>query len=270
MLIVMLIGSNNYGINLGFSLTFLLAGIGLAAMLQTWRNLVDLRILPRPPDPVFAGESVKFSVTLENRRPSDRAALLVSNGNQTRYCDLAGHQSQELSFSLAARKRGRMEPGRFTLFTRYPMELFRAWAYFHTAQKCLVFPRPANPGRPIEELFCREFLDRLTDTDQGDFCGHRKYQSGDTMSKVDWKALARGREQLVKHFSQPEAQEVWLKWEEVLSSDKEEILSILCRGVLEFSRMDLSFGLDLPGVRIEPASGTRHKTRCLTALAEFP
>ena len=57
MVIAMLIGSNNYGVNLGFMLTFLLAGIGLSAMIQTWRNLVHLEIVEANVDPVFCGES---------------------------------------------------------------------------------------------------------------------------------------------------------------------------------------------------------------------
>lgn len=270
MLVTMLIGSNNYGINLGFSLTFLLAGIGLASMLQTWRNLVDLNVLPRTPDPVFAGESVKFCVTLDNRRPTDRAGLRVGTGDNVKCCDLPAHRALELSFLLPAAQRGLMEPGRFTLATCYPTELFQAWAYFHTSQKCLVFPRPASPDRPLAHLFRKEFLEQLADTDQGDFAGHRKFRPGDAMSRVDWKALARGKEQLVKHFNQPEAQGTWLKWEDVLSRDTEEILSILCRAIVEFSRLELHFGLSIPGLQIEPSSGAEHRTRCLTALAEYP
>ena len=44
MLLAMLVGSLNYGSNLGFLYTFLLAGIGLSTILETWRNLLGLQV----------------------------------------------------------------------------------------------------------------------------------------------------------------------------------------------------------------------------------
>ncbi|MGQ0525378.1 MAG: DUF58 domain-containing protein, partial [Betaproteobacteria bacterium] len=43
-LALMLVGSINYALSLGFVLTFLLVGLGLNAMLYTFRNLANLRV----------------------------------------------------------------------------------------------------------------------------------------------------------------------------------------------------------------------------------
>src|SRR5689334_23005524 len=43
-LLILLIGSINYALALGFALTFLLAGMGLAGMVQTARNLAQLQV----------------------------------------------------------------------------------------------------------------------------------------------------------------------------------------------------------------------------------
>ena len=55
-LCVMLIGAINYNLSLGHALVFLLAGLGLVAMVHTFRNLLGLRLMPGRADPVFAGE----------------------------------------------------------------------------------------------------------------------------------------------------------------------------------------------------------------------
>src|SRR5665647_1647431 len=61
-LIVMLIGSINYNLSLGYILTFLLASMALVAILHTFRNLVHLHITPGRVEPVFAGEIAWFEL----------------------------------------------------------------------------------------------------------------------------------------------------------------------------------------------------------------
>ena len=72
MVVAMFVGSNNYEINLGFALTFLLTGIGFATMLQSWRNLVKLEITEARLDPVFCGETAIFNLLLHNNSSMSR------------------------------------------------------------------------------------------------------------------------------------------------------------------------------------------------------
>ena len=44
-----------------------------------------------------------------------------------------------------------------TLFTRFPVGLFRAWSYAEPDVRCLVYPAPATPGLP---LLLQAFMDR--------------------------------------------------------------------------------------------------------------
>src|SRR5204863_3079146 len=53
-LAILLVGSINYALALGFVLTFLLAGMGVAAMVQTTRNLARLSVRAGRSDAVFA------------------------------------------------------------------------------------------------------------------------------------------------------------------------------------------------------------------------
>ena len=70
-LVVLLIASINYQLNLGYLLTFLLAGAGVAGMHITHATLRGLTLRLKPPPPVFAGEAALLEVTLtgEDRRP---------------------------------------------------------------------------------------------------------------------------------------------------------------------------------------------------------
>ena len=61
-LLLMLTGSINYSLSLGFILTFLLAALGVNAILHTYRNLARLRITAGRAAPVFAGDVARFTL----------------------------------------------------------------------------------------------------------------------------------------------------------------------------------------------------------------
>src|SRR5512147_3227913 len=66
MVFAMLLGSLNYGASLGFTLTFLLAGLGLVVMHHCHNNLLGTRVRFLGAAPVFAGERAEFRVALGN------------------------------------------------------------------------------------------------------------------------------------------------------------------------------------------------------------
>src|SRR5258708_10526273 len=75
--LVLLIGSINYALSLGFALTFVLAGLGLVGMVHTARNLARVAVSVGRAPPVFAGEAAQFRLILEGRAPFDRPAILA-------------------------------------------------------------------------------------------------------------------------------------------------------------------------------------------------
>ena len=74
---VLLIGSINYALSLGFALTFLLAALGLTGMVHTARNLARIAITAGRAEPVFAGESAQFRLYLDGRGAFDRPSILA-------------------------------------------------------------------------------------------------------------------------------------------------------------------------------------------------
>src|SRR5437763_13627942 len=75
-LLILLVGSINYTLSLGFGLTFLLAGLALAGMVHTARNLARMAVSAGRAEPVFAGETAQFGCTW--RRPPASSALRSS------------------------------------------------------------------------------------------------------------------------------------------------------------------------------------------------
>src|SRR5690349_20034407 len=74
---ILLVGSINYALALGFALTFLLAGMGIAAMVQTTRNLAQLSVRAGRSEAVFAGDAANFRIGLMNAGDFDRPEILV-------------------------------------------------------------------------------------------------------------------------------------------------------------------------------------------------
>ncbi len=269
MLIAMLIGANNYEINLGFILVFLLAGIGLSAMLQTWANLSRLELQCGSVEPVFCGESAEFTFQLRNNRKGIRAGIQLVYKTDAVALDLNNNQPKKLDYLIKTTQRGSFQPERWTVFTYFPLSMFYAWAYFKSTRPCVVYPAPVANDIPLDQLFYNSQKIAQKTEDHTDFRGHREYNRGDSPRKIDWKALARNRGMLVKEFFNPIDNEIWLEWDDVMAAEKEQKLSILCRAIIELDKQNALYGLRIPGVEIKPRSGNQHKAECLKQLAMF-
>ena len=73
-LLLMLIGSINYNLSLGYMLTFLLAGMGVVSILHTFRNLAHLNVSAGRVEPAFAGGTARFQIVFDNATRFDRVA----------------------------------------------------------------------------------------------------------------------------------------------------------------------------------------------------
>ncbi|MEW7979426.1 MAG: DUF58 domain-containing protein [Candidatus Sedimenticola endophacoides] len=264
----MLIGSINYANNLGFLLTFLLTGLGVVAIYHTWANLAWVELFPGRCEPVFAGQQAHFEIRLENRRRTPRPGIQLQLGaSDPATCDLTGQTT--LILPLASTRRGHLTLPRFTLSTRYPMGLLRAWTYIELDQCCLVYPRPGPriPAADTPDYSRSQRGDRGVGV--GDFVGLRPYRDGDSIKHIHWKALARERGLLTKQFGGDRSERRWLDWDALAGLDTEQRLSALCRGVIDATQQQLEYGLRLPGTEIPPGRDPAHRQRCLRALALY-
>ncbi len=268
MLLALLVGSINYSLSLGYYVTFLLASLGNIAMLHTWRNLVYLQIEILHAKPVFAGDlalvTLKISDT-KNRQRHNIAARFADN--LITQDDIAANASQALELALATQKRGWQSVPRIALYTEFPLSLFHAWAYVDNPFQVLVYAKPSeNNSLQPESIDAGAKGSSNLDKGDDDFYGHKTYQTGDSPSRVDWKASSRGVGMLTKQYSGTGQSTLWLDWA-ATEGDTETRISLLTKWVIEANSANQIYGLKLPASRIEPSNSDAHYHQCLRALA---
>jgi len=270
-LVLLLIGSINYNLSLGYILTFLLAGIGVVSILHTWRNLARVALRPAKTRPVFAGGSARFHIVVENPGAHQRLSLAIQlAGEGPVFFDVAPRDVQDVEAGMPAARRGVLRPGRFRIFTVYPVGLFYAWANVELELHCLVYARPEPGYVPLPPAQAAGDQGGVSGTGEEDFAGLRNYHPGDSPRRIAWKAFARSDVFLTKQFSGSVASELWLNLADIPEAlGLEARLSRLTRWVIESETAGQRFGLRLPGIEFEPEFGAPHRDRCLQAIALY-
>ncbi len=291
-LVVLLVASINEQLSLGFALSFLLAGAGLASMHATHGNLRGLDLDLRPPAPIEAGAEAPLLLRLHNRGSARYGIALTADGREWRqflrpfkgsssdamrgasWADVPAQGHAQVQVALPALPRGLHELPTLRIETRFPLGLFRAWSYWRPASRVLVHPK-AEPAPPPLPTGSGEGL-RLPLPAQGgrggdEVQGLRPYQRGDRPRDIHWKkALPQGDaapQWWVRDRQTPQGQELWLRWEDAAGLDDEGRLSRLCAWARIAEAQGLRYGLRLPGVRLAPDAGEGHLQACLRALA---
>ncbi|GAA4342609.1 DUF58 domain-containing protein [Variovorax defluvii] len=276
-LLVLLIGSINYQLNLGYLLTFLLAGsvaVGMHVGHGTLRGL-GLRLLA--PDPQYAGAAAVLRVVLSNTRRTTRygIGLAVRHSGQWSWGDVPAQGSETVEVAFKADRRGLHPVPTLTAETRFPLGTFRVWTVWRPAAQVLVYPAPEAhppPLPPGEPLAGQAASTAMRSHVAGEYDGVRAYRRGDPLKLVVWKRAARaqavGSEELVsRDTQQAQRQELWLDAQHTGLSDPEGRVSRLCAWVLMADRLGVDYGLRVAGRTVPPSQGEAHRRRCLEVLA---
>jgi len=271
-LCVMLLGAINYNLSLGHALVFLLAGLGVVAMLHTYRNLAALGLAPARCEAVFAGHNAAFEIVVDNPSAYPRRALDLSFGkNAGVRVDLPAGGKTRVAIPCPAPLRGRLDPGHMTLSTRYPLGFFRAWSRVHPRLSAVVYAQPITTPLPLLSA-AGQPGQRHGETGHEDFTGLRLRQPNDSPRHIAWKALARDADKrplLIKQFAGGGAGELWLDWALLGGGGVETRLSLLTGWVIAAEQAQMPYGLRLPGFEIAPDQGESHRAACLETLALY-
>jgi len=269
-LFAMLLGSINYGANLAYALTFLLAGLMLVILHHCHNNLLRLELRFAGAEAVFPDQNAVFRIAIHNSGGTPRQEIEVAPANRSAPpVDVGPQQTQIVGLRIAAERRGWQRLPRFRVSTTYPASLFRAWTWVHMDALCLVYPRPAPTGRPLPESAVGSANRASQERDDADFYGLRPATQTDSPNRIAWKAYARNDQLLVKQFAGADRQPCLLDWDAVSSADIEFKLSQLTRWCLDAAAQSRSFCLRIPGRSIPLGSGAQHLHECLSALALF-
>lgn len=296
-ILILLAASINEQINLGYALTFLLAGTGLAVMYQTHSNLQGLRLSLLAPHGVHAGQAVRLTVQAHNDQ-GRKHRLGLRLGFSTRF--LADKQTSVLQdltpfevtaggdttveLETPATRRGWMDMPTVVIETGFPMGFFRVWAYWRPHSRVLIWPalEPHPPALPEStpdqnQAVMPSAAQRHADIPDG----LRDYRRGDPLRWIAWKksshALASGTGLVTREPVRGRSPDLWLDFDAspgmqglALESRLSRLASWLVSAEQVASDTGSRYGLRLPGVQVDCDSGPHHLKACLDALATWP
>jgi uncharacterized protein (DUF58 family) len=273
-LFVMLLAAINYQLNLGYVLTFLLAGAGFVSMHMTHNTLRGMTLHLKPPASGFAGEALTLEVVLASPK-----RLLHGVGVGFEHADDRGHDvfvdvpagGQSVAhLALVPPRRGWHAVPTLRVQTLYPLGLFRAWTVWRPAARALAWPQPERPAAPLPTAPAQAGESTVTRaSDSGEFDGVRAYRRGDALKRIVWKKTAKGGDLVSRDHQASVQRELWLDWQHTHNTGTEPRLSRLAAWVLAADAAGVAHGLRLPGLELPPGSGTSHRRASLDALATW-
>ncbi len=273
-LLVMLVASINYQLNLGYALTFLLTGAALVSMHMTHSNLRGLTMHLRPPAPGFAGETVLLEVVLTNPGRQRHGLALrfdaaASAATPMAWSDAPAGGQAQVHLSLVPSHRGWHAVPTLVMDTVFPFGLFRAWTVWRPASRVLAWPRPESPLPPLPSAATASAGERPERRSAGsEMDGVRPWRRGDSMRQVVWKKVARSGQLVSRETSGSAQRELWLQWTDAATGgDVEKRLSRLAGWLLRADQEGLAYGLRLPGQELELGHGDAHRRQALERLA---
>lgn len=276
LLLVLLIGSINYQLGLGFALTFLALSCALVDMVFTYRNLAHLALQQGRTPQVFAGQEAQFELHLSNRTTLARYGIWIDfdDVDEPRHVvDVKAVGSASVLLAVPTAQRGWLQPARVVLSTRFPLGLYRAWSYWRPAARALVYPRPEEGAPPLPMSGSASGSGRAGGND--DFAGVRSYQAGDSPRQLAWRQIARldpelGGQLVTKHFEGATGDELVLDFAALpVYLDVELRLSRMTRWVLDAEQRALPYAFRLGALHYDAANGAAHQAACLRALALY-
>ncbi len=273
MILAIWLGGVNYSNSMALLLCFLLVGIGISAMIHTFRNLSGLELRAGVPDAVYAGTEVRFPLQCVEHHGRRRYGLEILYPGKPRPIpfDAQADTDTVMAIPVAASRRGRLHLAEFELRTRFPGGLFVAWSWIRLDTTVLVYPAPESGEVPPPlDASGGDSGNVRSHHGEEDFHGLRPYQPGDSLRQVAWRTLARGQELQTKQFAGYGRRSVWLDWSAMPELPPEARLCRLTRWILDAEAERRPYGLRIPGQAIAPDLGPDQQTRCLTALALFP
>ena len=277
--VVLLVASINDQLSLGYALTFLLCGLGLASMHTTHGNLSGLQLTLAPLDPGHAHEDLPVRVRLHNpgrARVGVGLRLADAAASTLAYADVPAQSSTDVVLSWRAPGRGHHELPVLRVETRYPLGLFVAWSYWRPASRQWVYPVPEPTPPPLPGGSASGSAPQSHRAKPGasgeEFHALRTWRDGDALRSVLWKKAAQathdGAPLWVRDWdSPPPAEDRWLDAEATRGLPAELRWQRLTAWVLKADAEGRDWGLRLPGFELPMGQGLHQRHAALQQLA---
>lgn len=268
---VSLIGGAIYNNNLAFILCFFLVALFLIGMVQTHTNLrhIDIEKMNLFLSP---SESTGHGVIwLKSKNSEGHAQIRIKCKDNDDEIDFAIDTIYKNSlhpqyFDFKSGSWGKKKIKKISMSTRYPFGFFYVWRTFKVDVEYFVFPNPSG-DRPLEGANPEgldEGMNRQLNGD--DFSEHKRYQYGDSMKHIDWKAYARGRPLLTKKFEEGQRKTYLIDIDQANGTLERKARQV-SKWIHECDKEDHSYALKIKNKWVPMGFGERHKNLCLKILA---
>ncbi len=281
MTLVVAVGATNTGNNGLYVLLSLFLAMLVVSGLVSRRNVERLSVRLDGPGEVFAGQPVRFRLTIRNAGRLARHALLVKIAGSAApilFGRVASREEAERGVDLVFPRRGRKRIDSLLVYSGYPIGLFRKGRLHPVGEERLVFPAlsrvrvpepvpvPAEAGAP-----------RSGARGRGSEIRHlREAGFGDDPRDVHWPQTARQGRLIVKERAAEVGDEAIVALEAVGAASPgfperfEAAVSEAASLGLQLLARGQRVGLAAGGQLVVPASGPGQRRALLTALALLP
>jgi uncharacterized protein (DUF58 family) len=300
--LLFLLGTN-YQNNLMLLLCYFLLAIFLVNLLASYINFARIHLQIGKCPEVFVGDNLHVPLWLNANndgafpangllhfkfqaiKHKSRKKTKTQEHHPTTLVD-ANAFTNPINLSQKCLERGKLTLPRVSIESFYPLGLYRCWTHLAFTHQITVFPKPlpCEIQLHVNEQSSIKQSGEIANEQSGhdDFSHLKAYQLGEPLNHVAWKQLAKGRGMVSKQFSTIGNHIGWLKLSDKyrnktlpnltieLETALDKELGELCYQVIELSRTQRTFGLDLGAQCIAPNSGSGHRLACLHALAYFP
>lgn len=286
-LLLLLITSINYQLNLGYLFTFLLGSSLAVATYMTQANLQGLKIQLLSAPAVFANQNACIKVAIYNPTAKPRYAIALSQLQRPDWIwtDLNPQLNTAITLSLGQLKRGHHTLSPIVLETRFPIGAFRTWSIWRPASSIWIYPAPeAHPPALPTRLAHQGDKTQARNYQHDELDEVRQYRQGDPLNFILWKRAAKSlssldetvddlNKGLLSKTHSPHSalfqQPIELSLASTQLQSLEASLSRLTAWVLLAESQSIAYSLSLAGVHLPASLGPSHQQNCLQALAYF-
>lgn len=253
-----------YTNNLCLAMAMILLAATVVLLMEAHFNLDTLRPCTLVVEDQFAGEPTRVQVWWTSKSKRLRKKLRLR-------WDGPGPESEEFNVGEAISwrfpKRGKWQATHVIVSSTYPLGLFRAWSYHKVSVEAWVYPERAPGPVGIAWLESGEgeaqTQESLSGDEPGDF---RRYQLGDSPTRVAWKVLARGLPAHTKTYLSESQRQFHYAWP--MGGEAEESLRRLSSVIAKHAELGEAWALRVRNQEFPLGSGVLQRQKCLRALAE--
>ncbi len=269
--LVMILASMNYGLNLGYALSFMMVGLFASCLLGTFMNLTQLVVQSVNATDAYAGQALTFAVTLTDTRGKHRHSVSVSADGAHDRIDINANHNGVAVLRVADNQRGLVNLGRITFSSDFPLGLWRGWGYVHTPISAYVYPLPEADAPALADDNSEKGDAATRRSDEREFKQLKRYQETDSPSSVAWKQVARGGGWYSKEFeTEAQNRSNTIRWIDTPPHASIELrLSRMCAWVLNANASSTHYDFEMPGVSKSRQNGHENLQECLRHLAIY-